>query len=227
MINILIVGKNMQQCAEISAAMHEIGYGFTVAEGYTDAMDKLLSAHYDLIIADFYSGACELCRDLRETASSVPFITLVENPSKREKRIIFRSKADGYLEIPFDAEELQMRVRNLLWRCRVVDDSSVVTYGDCRLCNDTYTLETADTCIELRRMEFLLLEKLLSYPGRIFTRAQLLDELWGYDCNSDPRTVDSHIKQLRKKLKFADSIRIQTIRGIGYRAAVPKDRTQN
>ncbi len=223
MINILIVGKYMQQRAEISAAMHEIGYGFTVADGYTDAMDKLLSAHYDLILADFDSGASELCRDLRDTGNAVPFITLIEAPAKRDKRIIFRSKADGYIETPFDTEELQMRVRNLLWRCKV-EDSAVVTYEDCRLCTDTYTLETGDTRIELRRMEFLLLEKLLSYPGRVFTRAQLLDELWGYDCDSDPRTVDSHIKQLRKKLKYADSIRIQTIRGIGYRAAVPKQK---
>ena len=223
MINILIVGEKKPQLREISAAMREIGYGISLADGYSSAMDKLLSVHVDLILADYDASACELCRDLRDTGNAVPFLTLIENPAQRDKRIIFRSKADGYIEAPFDAEELQMRVRNLLWRCRV-EDSAVVTYGDCRLCTDTYTLETGDTRIELRRMEFLLLEKLLSYPGRILTRAQLLDELWGYDCDSDPRTVDSHIKQLRKKLKSADSIRIQTIRGIGYRAAVPKQK---
>ena len=223
MINILIVGEKEQQLQEISAAMRAIGYGFSLADGYFSAMDKLLSVHVDLILADFEAGACELCRDLRDTGNAVPFLTLIENPAQRDKRIIFRSKADGYIEMPVDTEELQMRVRNLLWRCRV-EDSAVVTYGDCRLCTDTYTLETGDTRIELRRMEFLLLEKLLSYPGRIFTRAQLLDELWGYDCDSDPRTVDSHIKQLRKKLRCADSIRIQTIRGLGYRAAVPKQK---
>lgn len=223
MINILIVSEKEQQLREVSAAMREIGYSIFLADGYSSAMDKLLSVHVDLIIADFNAGACDLCRDLRDTGNAVPFITLIEEPAKRDKRVIFRSRADGYVELPLDAEELQMRVRNLLWRCRV-EDSAVVTYGDCRLCTDTYTLESGDTRIELRRMEFLLLEKLLSYPGRIFTRAQLLDELWGYDCDSDPRTVDSHIKQLRKKLKSADSIRIQTIRGIGYRAAVPKQK---
>ena len=223
MINILIVSEKEQQLREVSAAMREIGYSIFLADGYSSAMDKLLSVHVDLIIADFNAGACDLCRDLRDTGNAVPFITLIEEPAKRDKRVIFRSRADGYVELPLDAEELQMRVRNLLWRCRV-EDSAVVTYGDCRLCTDTCTLESGDTRIELRRMEFLLLEKLLSYPGRIFTRAQLLDELWGYDCDSDPRTVDSHIKQLRKKLKSADSIRIQTIRGIGYRAAVPKQK---
>ena len=223
MINILIVGEKKQQREEISAAMHEIGYGCSFADGYSSAMDKLLSVHVDLILADFDAGACELCRDLRDTGNAVPFITLIDSPAKRDKRVIFRSKADGYIETPIDTEELQMRVRNLLWRCKV-EDSAVVTYGDCRLCTDTYTLENGEVRIELRRMEFLLLEKLLSYPGRIFTRTQLLDELWGYDCDSDPRTVDSHIKQLRKKLKCADSIRIQTIRGIGYRAAVPKQK---
>jgi len=81
---------------------------------------------------------------------------------------------------------------------------------------------TPDVTIDLRRMEFLLLQKLLSYPGRIFTRAQLMDEIWGYDSESEPRTVDTHVKLLRKKLRSVDEIRIQTVRGLGYRAAIPR-----
>ena len=71
-------------------------------------------------------------------------------------------------------------------------------------------------------MEFLLLEKLLSYPGRVFTRPQLMDELWGFDSDSSPRTVDTHIKLLRQKLRGVDDIRLQTVRGLGYRAAIPR-----
>ena len=87
---------------------------------------------------------------------------------------------------------------------------------------DRGVYETPGGSIELRRMEFLLLEKLLSYPGRVFTRPQLMDELWGYESQSDPRTVDTHIRRLRKKLRDVDDIRLVTVRGIGYRAALPR-----
>ena len=125
------------------------------------------------------------------------------------------------MTIPLDLEELQMRVRNLLWRCQIVDGSTL-RFGSCQLHSRTLTIETPGGEIELRRMEFLLLEKLLSYPGRIFTRAQLMDELWGYESQSDPRTVDTHIRRLREKLRDVEDIRLMTVRGIGYRAAVPR-----
>lgn len=122
---------------------------------------------------------------------------------------------------PVDLEELQMRVQNLLWRCRIVDDAAL-RFGSCCLHAHSLTLESPKGSIELRRMEFLLLEKLLSYPGRVFTRAQLMDELWGFDTQSDPRTVDTHIRRLRQKLREVDDIRLQTVRGLGYRAAMPR-----
>ena len=118
--------------------------------------------------------------------------------------------------LPPDEEELRMRVENLLWRCDIVSDA-VLRIGACELHSSSLQLVTPDETIDLRRMEFLLLQKLLSYPGRIFTRPQLMDELWGYDSESEPRTVDTHIKLLRRKLKNVEDIRIQTVRGLGYR----------
>lgn len=221
MVSVLVAEQNNAVRQQVVSAMKEMHYHVLESDGYSGALDALSDNHVDLVLADVNAGACELCQDLRQANDAVAFIVLLSDASPRDKRIIYRAKADGYLEIPFDVEELQMRVKNLLWRCHI-EDSAVVEYGNCRLHTDTYSLEVEGDIMELRRMEFLLLEKLLSYPGRIFTRAQLMDDLWGYDCESNPRTVDTHIRLLRKKLKGVATIRIQTIRGLGYRAAVPK-----
>jgi len=221
MVNVLIVTSNRKISGQASAAIQELGYLSVGAAGYEQAMDALLEKHFDMIVADMAWGGCELCLDLREAGNAVPCIVLAEKITQRDKRIIFRAKADGYLEVPFDSEELQMRIKNLLWRCHI-ETSAEIRYGNCRLNTDNFSVECGEHSIDLRHMEFLLLEKLLSYPGRIFTRAQLMDDLWGYECQSDPRTVDAHIRQLRKKLRMLDAIKIQTIRGIGYRAAIPK-----
>lgn len=221
MIHVLVVETDRDIRNQVQSAFDELGYIVRFAAGYKDAMDEMWHEHIDLVVADYYCDSCRFCSDLREVQNNVPYITLLCDSSPRRKRKIFASKADGYIEVPFDSEELQMRVKNLFWRCQI-EESAIVKYGNCRLNTATYSVEAENETVELRRMEFLLLEKLLSYPGRVFTRGQLLDELWGYDCTSDPRTVDTHIKQLRKKLRKVKSIRLLTVRGIGYRAAIPK-----
>ena len=221
MVSVLIVERAEEIRHQAERALHELGYQTETAESFSAAAASLETKAYQVVIADMNEGACELCAFLRGQGNGVPFIALAEAPSAKEKRMIFRAGADGYLTLPFDSEELQLRLKNLLWRCKI-ESSAMLQYGNCRLRADIFGLEAGDRTIELRHMEFLLLEKLLSYPGRIFTRNQLMDELWGYDCESNPRTVDSHIRQIRKKLRSVSEIRIQTIRGIGYRAAVPK-----
>lgn len=223
MIRVLVVEKDIELKRKIESALKVLGYTVVFSSSTKEAYDFLLSTKVQMILSDYDDGAIELCKMIRSSRLTTPFITLIENPMPRDKRKIFRSMADGYLEKPFDMEELSMRIQNLLWRCNI-ETSVSVEYGNTVLHSDTFTLEIEDRVIELRKLEFLLLEKLLSYPGRIFTRKQLMDDLWGYDCTSDPRTVDTHIRLLRKKLKKEDSIRIQTIRGIGYRAAVPKNK---
>ena len=222
MISILVIEKDNEIKKQIDSALNDLGYRAAFVSNNKDALKTLEESHFQMVIANYANNACDLCKELRQLKQNTPFIILVEKASPKDKRKIFKALADGYLEIPFDSEELQMRIQNLFWRCRI-EDSVDVKYGNATLHSETFTIEIGENIIELRKMEFLLLEKLLSYPGRIFTRKQLMDELWGYDCESDHRTVDTHIRLLRKKLKNEDSIRIQTIRGIGYRAAVPKN----
>ena len=221
MIRILILEQNSERAKRIAASLREMDYAPLTACDADDAMQMLDENSVQLIVANADCGGMELTRELRESEDITPVIITTESSSPPQRRRIFRSGADGYMAIPLDMEELQMRVRSLLWRCKVVDDA-VLRFGSCRLYAQTLTLETPKGEIELRRMEFLLLEKLLSYPGRVFTRAQLMDELWGYDSQSDPRTVDTHIRRLRKKLREVDDIRLVTVRGLGYRAAIPR-----
>ena len=225
MVSILIASKNEQLKKEISDAMSELGYIAEESGSLSDAFSRLGEKDVDLIIGDTACEGCELCRELRDIGSATPFLIVINKNLGIVRRQVFRSGADGYFVLPIDPVEVQMHVKSLLWRCHIEKDS-VIRFGDCMLNSSTLTVESPDVTVRLRRMEFLLLEKLLSYPGRIFTRAQLMDDLWGLDCESDPRTVDTHIRRLRKKLKSIDSINIQTMRGLGYRAAVPKKRRQ-
>lgn len=221
MIRILIVDNDEARSRRLAAAFRELDYEVLNAPDAAAALALLDSASAQLIVACSACGGMELTRELRDAEDTIPVIVLTDNTSRAEKRRIFRSGADGYMLLPVDLEELQMRVQNLLWRCRIVDEATV-RFGACSLHTHTLTLVTPTGEIELRRMEFLLLEKLLSYPGRVFTRAQLMDELWGFDSQSDPRTVDTHIRRLRKKLRDVEDIRLQTVRGLGYRAAMPR-----
>ncbi len=221
MIRILILEEQETLAEEMAAALRALNYDVLKAANAETAWDLFDGTTVHLVVADSAGGGLEFTRDLRDAGNITPVILVTDNDSRAERHRIFRSGADGYMILPPDGEELQMRVKSLLWRCRIVDDA-VLRFGRCSLSADTLTLVTPDEEISLRRMEFLLLEKLLSYPGRIFTRPQLMDEIWGYDSESDPRTVDTHIRRLRKKLKEVEDIRLQTVRGLGYRAVMPR-----
>lgn len=221
MIHILLVDSDAGRRRTVTEAMRALDYDVLPAQNAEEGLAVLAHSAAQLIVAAMADGGCELTRELRDAGDTTPVIVLLERGGMQEKRRVYRSGADGYMLPPLEAEELQMRVRTLLWRCRVVDDA-VLRFGSCSLHAHTLTLETPNGPIELRHMEFLLLEKLLSYPGHVFTRAQLMDELWGFDNESSPRTVDTHIKLLRKKLRDVDDIRLQTVRGLGYRAAIPR-----
>lgn len=221
MVSILLLENKTALLQEITTALSAAGFRVRAVPSALEALALFRQEHVDLILADFSDDACALSTELRATDADVPLIVLSETLDRAGKRQIYRSGADGYVTGPIDCEELLLKIKNLLWRCHV-ETETVLTFGDCSLHSGTMSIETPEKTIELRRMEYLLLEKLLSYPGHIFTRSQLLDDLWGYDCESGPRTVDTHIRRLRKNLKGVDAIRIRTIRGIGYQAAIPR-----
>lgn len=221
MVRILLVDSDTEQAASLAGFLRRNGYLVLRSSGPEEALAALDENSIQMIIAQSDNGGIDLTAELRDGGCTIPVIVLTSHTGRAEMRRIFRSGADGYMTAPVDTEELLMRIKNLLWRCSIVEEATL-RFGSCTLHCESYTLETRDGDIELRRLEFLLLEKLMSYPGKIFSRAQLMDDLWGYESESDPRTVDTHIRRLRKKLHNVEDIRIQTVRGLGYRGVVPR-----
>lgn len=144
--------------------------------------------------------------------------------TKEDKRLGFLTGTDDYMVKPVDEEELLLRIAALLRRSRIVADRSI-TVGDTVLDYDTMTMTFGGRTQVMPQKEFQLLFKLLSYPKKIFTRRQLMDEIWDLDSDSEERTVDVHINRLRDRLKGNHDIEIVTVRGLGYKA-VRLDRTQ-
>lgn len=221
MIRLLLVESDMERAHKFETFFRENDFTVLKVVDANEALNVLDKNSVQIIVANSACGGIEMTEELRFAGSTIPVILITSNSARSEMRKIFRSGADGYMVLPLDIEELQMRIKSLLWRCNVVEEASL-RFGSCVLHSQSLTLETNDKDIELRRLEFLLLEKLMSYPGKIFTRSQLMDDLWGYESESDPRTVDTHIRRLRQKLHNVEDIRIQTVRGLGYRVIVPR-----
>ena len=221
MISILVIEQNNALRRQIVSCLKDQGYSVSTLKDSAGAIKQTEGENADIIIGNIDDGILNLCRDLRDRGGEAAVIAISSSDDISTIRRIYNSGADEYMLMPLNIEELKLRISHILWRMDK-GDRSVIKFGQCELHCATGTLEAPGITIELRRIELLLLEKLIRSPGRIFSRAQLMDDIWGVDCVSSPRTVDTHIKQLRKKLRSVDSIKIQTIRGIGYRAAVPK-----
>ncbi|WP_338533516.1 response regulator transcription factor [Paenibacillus peoriae] len=187
-----------------------------------DAMRIFDQIKVDLLVLDIMMPGMdgwELCRKLREQ-TDLPLLMLTAKGETSQIVKGFALGTDDYLVKPFDPVVLVARVKALLKRYRIMASKSV-TVGDLVLRSDTFECRTGEKEITLPLKEFELLFKLASYPGKTFTRDQLIEQIWGYDYEGDERTVDVHIKRLRERFPEArHSFRISTIRGLGYRLEV-------
>ncbi|MEK5548678.1 response regulator transcription factor [Paenibacillus sp. FSL L8-0689] len=187
-----------------------------------DAMRIFDQIKVDLLVLDIMMPGMdgwELCRKLREQ-TDLPLLMLTAKGETTQIVKGFALGTDDYLVKPFDPMVLVARVKALLKRYRIMASKSV-TVGDLVLRSDTFECRAEKKEFTLPRKEFELLFKLASYPGKTFTRDQLIEQIWGYDYEGDERTVDVHIKRLRERFPEAShSFRISTIRGLGYRLEV-------
>ncbi|MNW48170.1 Heme response regulator HssR [compost metagenome] len=187
-----------------------------------DAMRIFDQIKVDLLVLDIMMPGMdgwELCRKLREQ-TDLPLLMLTAKGETSQIVKGFALGTDDYLVKPFDPMVLVARVKALLKRYRIMASKSV-TVGDLVLRSDTFECRAGEKEITLPLKEFELLFKLASYPGKTFTRDQLIEQIWGYDYEGDERTVDVHIKRLRERFPEAShSFRISTIRGLGYRLEV-------
>ena len=204
----------------------KLKHQFTViaAQDGLEALEVLEHRAVDLIIADVMMPRMDgytLVKTLREQGNQIPVLLLTAKQSFEDKREGFSSGIDDYMTKPVNYEELIWRLNALLRRSRIASERKIVV-GPVVLDSSAYTVAREGEVLELPKKEFELLYKLLSYPGQIFTRNQLLDGIWGYDSESGEDTVKTHISRLRNKLRHIPEFHIVTIKGLGYKAEITK-----
>ncbi len=200
--------------------LEQNGYFPIPAKNGMDALEKMDHEHVDLILLDVMMpemDGLEFARTLRETDCNLPILMISAKDGKRDKREGFLVGTDDYMTKPVDEEEMLLRIAALLRRSHI-NASHRLEIGDTVLNFDSLTVCTSGEEITLPQKEFLVLFKLLSFQNKIFTRRQLMDEIWNFDTESDERTVDVHIHRLRERFEDNSDFEIVTIRGLGYKA---------
>ena len=223
MFHILVVEDDASTRKLMAAVLTRYGYEpYTAVDGF-DALRVLEKSHIDLIVLDVMMPGMDgyaLTETLRAAGSDMPILMVTAKESPSDKKHGFLLGTDDYMVKPVDEEEMVLRIAALLRRSRIANERRL-TVGRTTLFYDSFTVEGPTGRLELPQKEFLLLFKLLSYPGKIFTRRSLMDEIWDMDSESDERTVDVHISRLRDRFRENEDFTISTIRGLGYKA-VPR-----
>ena len=216
----MIVEDDANQRKLMAAVLEQYGYNVIQAFDGIDALDQLDKKHVDLIILDIMMprmDGFEFTETLRQARSNIPILMVTAKQSPVDKRKGFIIGTDDYMTKPVDEEEMVLRVGALLRRSKIVSEKKL-TVGSTTLHYDSFTVVSGDVTNEHPQKEFLLLFKLLSYPGKIFTRRQLMDEIWDMESESDERTVDVHVSRLRDRYRNCPDFEIVTVRGLGYKA---------
>lgn len=223
MANILVAEDNKNANKLICAVLRRQGHEPIAAYDGRAALDAFDEHHIDLLIADVMMprlDGVELVRQLRAADYDLPILMLTAKSAQEDKNAGLMAGADDYLTKPANMQELVLRVRALLRRAGVRDERRMEV-GRVVLDADVLAVVRGTEEVRLPPKEFRLLQFLLQNPGHTYTRLQLLDEVWGWDTESAERTVDVHVNRLRSRFADWDDFRIETIRGLGYRAVVP------
>lgn len=214
--------------AEDDKSLRRLIETFLVKNGYTvhcacdgnEALDILDKEHIDLIVSDIMMPNMDgymLTDQLRKADFTQPILFITAKETIEAKRKGFLVGVDDYMVKPIDLEEMCLRIQALLRRSKIVSERKL-TIGGVELCYDELCVKKDGLEISLPKKEFYLLYKLLSYPNKIFTRSQLMDEIWGMESETDDATVAVHIQRLRDKFSDFEEFKIVTVRGLGYKA---------
>ena len=220
MFQILVAEDDKNTRRLMEAVLKEHGYHPILACDGLEALKLLDTHHVDLVILYIMMPGMdgdEFTRQLRATDYTLPILMVTAKQLPEDKRKGFIVGTDDYMTKPVDEEEMILRIRALLRRAQIVNERRI-TIADVCLDYDSLTVSRGDESQTLPRKEFYLLYKLLSYPGKIFTRIQLMDEIWGMESQSDDNTINVHINRLRKRFEDYPEFTIETIRGLGYKA---------
>ena len=220
MFHILVVDDDKNTRLLFRAELENAGYTVLTATDGREALAVMDREHVDLVVLDIMMpnmDGYEFTRLLRESQNNLPILMVSAKQLPADKHKGFIVGTDDYITKPIDGEEMLYRIRALLRRAKIVSERKI-HFGDVVLDYDSMTVSRVGEIFELPQKEFLLLYKLLSYPGKIFTRIQLMDEIWGAESNTGWETVTVHIGRLRKRFEGWQEFEIESVRGLGYKA---------
>ena len=222
MFNILVVEDDKNLRKLITTYLQRNKYNTYEATNGEEALNVLDQSYIDLIVSDIMMpkmDGYELIKSLREAKYDVPILIITAKSEIEDKKEGFLLGADDYMVKPIDIEEMLLRIQVLLRRSKSASEKKI-QIGDLLLNYNQLSVIKKDKVYNLAQKEFYLFYNLLSTPNTIFTRQELIEEVWGLESDSDYRTVDVHIKRIREKMKDVEEFEIVTIRGIGYKAII-------
>lgn len=220
MFHILVVDDDRNTRRLLRAVLESDGYTVTTAENGEKAFEVLDREHIDLIVLDIMMPVMDgyqFTKTLREAESDLPVLIVTAKQLPDDRYMAFQAGTDDYITKPIDKKEMLLRIKALLRRSKIVSERRI-ELGGVVLNYDEFTVTKNGQIQVLPQKEFLLLYKLLSYPGRTFTRIQLMDEIWGADSEAGWETITVHISRLRKRFEGWEEFEIQSVHGLGYRA---------
>ncbi|MBR2616441.1 MAG: response regulator transcription factor [Clostridia bacterium] len=219
MLKILIAEDDHELCGLFRHVLIKNGYTVKAVSNGKEALVAMETEYFDLLISDIMMpemDGYELVRHLRDVGNTTPVMMITAKDAFDDMERGFLSGTDDYMVKPINVNEMVLRVGALLCRAQMINERKTVIGSTVLEC-DTFTVQDAAESRILPQKEFMLLYKMASYPGRIFTRQQLMDEIWGYDSESDTHTVDVHIARLRDRFRDNRDFKIVTMRGVGYK----------
>lgn len=219
MFKILIAEDDRELRQLFQHVLTKNGYAVTGVSNGEEAMDAIDAGYYDLIISDIMMpkmDGYQLVRALREAGLTIPVMIITAKDAFDDMRMGFLSGSDDYMVKPVNVNEMVLRVGALLRRAQLANERRQVI-GNTVLECDSLSVHSGKETMTLPQKEFMLLYKMVSFPGRIFTRQQLMDDIWGYSSETDTHTVDVHIGRLRERFRDNPDFKIVTMRGVGYK----------
>lgn len=219
MFKILVVEDNRELSRLFCRVLAKEGYSTYTAEDGVEALEILENEYIDLIISDIMMprmDGIELVRSLREAKYTLPVLMITAKDTFADKQQSFNAGVDDYMVKPVDVNEMSLRIKALLRRAKIVNERRL-TFGETTLVYDTLSVETPKGTISMPQKEFYLLYKLASNPNRIYTRQQIMDDIWGMTSETETHTVDVHINRIRDRLRNNSDLEIVTVRGLGYK----------
>lgn len=222
MVHILVVEDDAKLNQIVCTYLNDSGFEAKGCLNAKDAYDEMYNNLFDLIISDIMMpemDGFEFARTVRQVNRHIPILFMSARDDLPAKQKGFQLGIDDYMVKPIDFDELLLRVRALLRRANIETERKI-TVGNLVLDADGMTAEVDGEEIPVTTREFNILYKLLSYPKKTFTRAQLMDEFWGVDSDASLRAVDVYITKLRDKFSGCDGFEIKTVRGLGYKAVL-------